>query len=358
MLDIHSIVSQVKHNCNISDAKYWGFYSLCGLLLRFRDLYKTEHNLKPWDEVTHDRIVKWIDRREKLWEKLSSLDFQTIQINNSGYNPFDVKGINARLLKKGFLYGAGYGNHLKPTFIFAKIAKKHKTGRYNIFFTGKEFARDLSTSPAMLQGNTIIARQETMKLFLMNKFVEMQSYKHDTALSCAFSEYGISKNITVKFPARDFKRRFSSTARKELSTYIYHEIGEASQRKIMGKWWKELIFKKPYNRTELLLRGLKDILADTCKQGMLAHIIEQKKAGSLCFYIAFLGGFRKIMFHNIVTAYDEFLKSRNWDLIERARRDGYKKAKESIKILKEITFIKKCSHDEIERKLLKIFTEG
>jgi hypothetical protein len=41
MIDIESFTSQVKRNCNISDAKYRGYYSLCGLLLRLRDLSYT-----------------------------------------------------------------------------------------------------------------------------------------------------------------------------------------------------------------------------------------------------------------------------------------------------------------------------
>ncbi len=67
-LDINSIASQVKHNCNISDAKYWGFYSPCGLLLRLRDLYKIEKGLKPWGKVEPDEIGDWIGKREKLNE--------------------------------------------------------------------------------------------------------------------------------------------------------------------------------------------------------------------------------------------------------------------------------------------------
>jgi hypothetical protein len=46
MLDIETLASQVKFNCNISDAKYWGYYSPCGLLLRLRDLYTTEKEIK------------------------------------------------------------------------------------------------------------------------------------------------------------------------------------------------------------------------------------------------------------------------------------------------------------------------
>jgi len=165
MLDVHSIASQVKSNCNISDAKYWGLYSPCGLLLRLRDLYRMEKGLKPWEQAEPDDIGAWIGEREKLWEELDALDFQKITINGKKYRPFDVKGINDILLREGLLYGAGFGNLLKPTFFLAELVKKNKSGRYSIYISGREITRDLSTAPAMLQGNTVIARQETMNFF-------------------------------------------------------------------------------------------------------------------------------------------------------------------------------------------------
>ena len=56
MIDINSIATQVKHNCNISDAQFWGLYSPCGLLLRMRDLYKAEHNLSSGDSVDQEDV--------------------------------------------------------------------------------------------------------------------------------------------------------------------------------------------------------------------------------------------------------------------------------------------------------------
>lgn len=42
MVDINHIAAQVKENCDISDAKYSGIYSVCGLASRLRDFYKWE----------------------------------------------------------------------------------------------------------------------------------------------------------------------------------------------------------------------------------------------------------------------------------------------------------------------------
>ena len=45
--EISDLQRQVQKNCDISDARHAGVYSLCGLLLRMRDLYKWEHRMVP-----------------------------------------------------------------------------------------------------------------------------------------------------------------------------------------------------------------------------------------------------------------------------------------------------------------------
>jgi len=67
MTDIQSLACQIKHNCNISDARYWGMYSLCGLLLRLRELYKVEKGIRPWGKHTSTRYRRMDNRqRESL----------------------------------------------------------------------------------------------------------------------------------------------------------------------------------------------------------------------------------------------------------------------------------------------------
>ncbi len=352
MIDINSIALQVKVNCNISDAKYWGLYSPCGLLLRMRDLYKIEKGLKPWEKVEPDKMGEWIEKREKLWEALSTFDFQKIEINGKKYYPFNVKGINAVLVNHGFLYSAGYGNLLKPVFILAELSESSRKNKYGIYITGREIARDLSTSLAMLQGNKIIMRHETMNLFFWNKFEEMRAMKCSGSLFYAFSEYGISKGAFQELSPEELEKRFAKIAREEILTYIYHEIGEASQRKILGRWWKESLLELPYSRAELFIRGIKDVLSDTCTSGMLSYIIKNKKTASLYFYVALLSGFRKTIFPHILTAYEEFVKTRDWNLIERARVEGYRKVRGYVDILKEIYDKGRISPAAIEQEVM------
>lgn len=344
MLDIDHIASQVKHNCNISDARYWGFYSPCGLLMRLRDLYKAEKGIKPWDRVRNEEIGEWIGERERLWMKLRSSDFQMVEVGGKKYKPFDVWGMNSVLLKEGYLYAAGYGDLLKPFFMLSTLSMELRSGRYRIYISGREFSRDLSTSPAMLQRDMIIARHDAMRFFLWGKFEEITERRHDSILSHAFREYGLLRDIR----SEGFEELFERLTNEELDTYIHHELGEASQRRLLGRWWKALLMGLSYSRAELFIRAIKDILSDTCNRGMLAYIIKNKKRGSLTFYVALLSGYRKMLFPEIITAYNKFREMHDWSIIDDARVKGYNKIRNYIESLKEYFNKGKLSQKIIE----------
>lgn len=352
MIDINSIAAQVKLNCNISDARYWGLYLPCGLLLRLRDLYRIENSLRPWEKIETRTIGDWIGEREQLWETFQTRDFQNIKINGKDYKPFDVKNINSILEDHGLLYGAGYGENFKPVFIFAEISDHFIAGRYKVLVAGREIARDLSTSLAMIQGNVILARKETANLFLWGKYDEMRARKCSGLLFRAFSEYGLTDEMCMQPSSNAIERILDDITSGEMLLYVHHELGEASQRRVLGRWWRELLLKLPYSRAELFLRGLKDILADTCRTGTLAYIINNRKAGSLYFYVALLGGFRKSIFPEIITAYEDFTKTGDWSLIEKARTAGYTKAKGFVKQLRAIYDSGMVSTEIIERQII------
>ena len=117
-------------------------------------------------------------------------------------------------------------------------------------------------------------------------------------------------------------------ARAEADTYIYHEIGESFEGIHIGNEWKDLLSEIAHTRAEIFARSAKDILSDTSEHGMIQHIISNKKEGSLGFYIVFLSGFRKILFPEIVDAFQDFSKTGDWLSIESARKIGYRKARE------------------------------
>ena len=59
--ELKSFTRQVLQNCDISDAYHAGLYSICGLALRLRDLYKWENQLPPWEERDSSEILDGIE---------------------------------------------------------------------------------------------------------------------------------------------------------------------------------------------------------------------------------------------------------------------------------------------------------
>jgi len=324
MIDVEVLASQIKKNCNISDAKYWGAYSICGLLLGLRELYRVEKGIRAWEEIQQKEIGEWISERESLWRELEDKDFGNVIVDGNVYGPFEVEKINEVLEKEGIIYGAGYGLHMKPSFFLADIISKKTVDDYKIYIAGSEYVRDLSDYPAMLQDKTIFARLDTTRLLLWGKFEELRLRGSKGALAFAFLRYGITPE---EEPSEDINRRLSLIACSEVETYVRHELGEAFEGEKLGDEWKVMLAGLSSYRAELFVRGVKDLLSDTSEKGMLKYIIENQKEGALGFYIVFLGGYRRLLFPEILKAFERFTETEDWGLIDDARKAGYKKAK-------------------------------
>lgn len=321
MFQIDDITDQVLENCNIADARHAGLYSICGLALRLRDLYKWENRLDPWIENDPSEVLKWIGDKEEIWDQLLETDFDNITLSGHRFDPFDVKGINAILEPRGYIYGGGYARSLKPSFFLAVIEDKKEINGITIFVLGKELARDLLTIPALSQDNCIYARKESARLYLWDQiFYIKKSGRY--ALKFGLEDYGL-----IEQTPEDLHRNLSSIAANEIETYIYHELGEMQDTVFDRKLWQEIIAAFPHTPIELLTRSVKDLLADTSGYGTLQHIISERKTASLAFYVAFLESFTKILFPQIIDAFPKFTQTRNWELIEEAMTEGYQSAK-------------------------------
>jgi hypothetical protein len=321
-LNLNRLISQVKINCNLSDAKYWGNYSICGLLLRLRELYRMENRIMPWEQLINKDVATWISNRENLWHEIEDEDFIKLSIGEKEYSPFNMKNINKSPEESGIIYGGGIGMNNKPSFFLAELHSIEVIEGYKTYISGNEYARDLSVHPAMLQGNIIFARRNALSTLLWDKFEEKALKRHGGAISYAFSYYKIYEDTV----SENVYSKILEITENELETYIYHEIGEAFEGKRLGRDWKRMLSKIQNRRVEFFVRGIKDVLSDTSETGMLKNIIENDKKGSMGFYISFLEGFRKLIFPELLNAFKNFAETGNWTLIEKARNEGYNRA--------------------------------
>jgi hypothetical protein len=314
--DFEDIISQIKTNCNISDAHFWGNYSICGLLMRFRELFRNEKNMMPWEQISHKEITDWIAAKENLWQELENENLNNIMIKGRSYDPFDVDDINSALLQGNLVYGAGYGPYMKPSFFVGELLYKEARQKLHILISGDEFARDLSAYPAMLQDARIFARKDVLVTIMWDKFEEFKAKKGSRALAFAFSQYNVCPD---DYSTDDIHDRIYAICQQELETYIHHELGEAFEGERLGSEWKHLLCAVRDRKVEFFLRGIKDVLSDTSEQGLLKHIIENDKKASLGFYISSISGFSKLLFPEILNVFDDFAVTRDWSRIDKAR---------------------------------------
>ncbi len=320
MIAIEDITAQVLENCDIADSQHAGLFSICGLALRLRDLYKWEKGLDPWIEKDSAEILDWIGDKEQHWDELTEKDFKDITILGNKYDPFDTGGINDLLEPNGFFYGAGYARGLKPTFFLATVENKKEVNGYPVYIFGRELARDLMTLPALSQDNSILIRQESAKLFLWDQIFYIKKSGR-RALTFALEHFGLRKQRP-----EDLHNHLARIVASETETYIYHELGELLDTGFDRNIWRKVIAMFPQTPIEFLARTVKDLLADTSDYGPLRYIIQHRKTTSLAFYVAFIESLTKELFPEIIDAFGEFTQTLNWDVIAQATADGYSTA--------------------------------
>jgi hypothetical protein len=327
MLDQGEISKQVARNCAISDALYAGYYSVCGLALRLRDLYKWEKGLAPWQEGEPAAVLEWIGQKEATWEILMEEKFEPLTIGAASYDHFDATAINAVLEPGGLFYGAGYLQSLKPSFFLARLEDKRKLDGCNAYFLGEELARDLLIVPALSQADQVIIRKDAARLFLWNQiFFIRKSAK--PALAFALGTYGVRDG-----DYEALKQHFQQIASEEVEVYLHHELGEIRETQFDRQIWRDLVATYPHTPIEVLARAVKDLLADTNEVGNLSFIAREKRTASLGFHVAFLDGVRKELFPEIVAAFKTFTESGDWNAIQDAISAGYERGRHIAKRL-------------------------
>jgi len=310
--------SSIKFNCDISDARFWGYFSVCGLLMRYRDLYRSEQGLKPWTEIDRNAIMSWIAAKEARWPDLEQREFRDLTIDGKSSDPFDVEGINRALGGHQLVYGAGYGMYMKPTFFLAELRSIRTISGLTVYTSGRELVRDLFTAPGMLQNDAIFLRLEPLVMLLLYKFSELNA-RRITALEDAFAQYGFKQRQLLD---DTFEKRIEAMAERYADILLLHEVAESLEE---AAEWKDILIWSEDRTVELYLRAIKDLMADTSDHGPYKKIVDTRDRGALSLSVALMEGFRKTLFPEIREAYQEFMHQEEWEIIENACRAGYER---------------------------------
>ncbi|GAQ94004.1 hypothetical protein TAGGR_1169 [Thermodesulfovibrio aggregans] len=298
----------VRYNCNVSDANYWGYFSICTLLLRLRQLFKIEKDLEPWDKINNEDIFPWIEKKEETWKELEDAKLIPIRINGKSYSPFDIDNINNAIVNDGFVYGAGFALFMKPSFFVGLIHNVEKIEGYDVYFVDKEVVRDIFSSPGMSIEKKVYIRLTDIKYRIWE---ELHSW---------IGKKGLYEYILKKFgnpsewqnPFREFKEIID----KYSKIVLYHEIAE---QQVSIPKWNEMIKECNNSKTEHILRGIKDFVADFSEKGPLHKAFIEKDKEFLALYIIFQGAYQKKILKPALLQIEKALIADDWDAIEEVR---------------------------------------
>lgn len=250
-------------------------------------------------------------------------ELHKVIIDGRYYDPFDVTGINSVLRTEGLAYGGGYGTFNKPTFFIAKLESTRDLLDYRVNYTGAELCRDLAAYPAMLQDSCIYVRPEVLSIFIWDRFQELKANRFSLFTKRMFAEYRIQSTDSQ---CPELYKKIIDMVCDASEVFVLHETGEAYEDEYSDDW-HEILSEGCDKATELFLRGIKDVLADTSVMGPLRLIAERRDSAGISFFAAFLDGIRKEIFPEIRDAFQQFVESGDWSVLENARRTGYHRAK-------------------------------
>jgi hypothetical protein len=311
-LDLDKLKSKVRFNCDVTDARHAGMYSVCGLVMRLRDLYKWAHRIPPWQEDASDEVLEWIGDKESCWEALMAEEFQGLSINGKIFDVFDTAGVNQLIHPLHLFYGAGYAHSLKPTFFLADIDDVLSIDGWSVRVLGQEHARDLLTLPAFTQDGQVVLRTEAGRMYLWDQIL----YLANTGRR-AF-EFAIGKCGLGDSAPETLRHNFDRIWKVQKNLYIRHEVGELEETVFDRDIWQEMLAAFPHTAVELLVRTLKDLLADTGDRGTLPDLIRHRNAAGLGLYMAFGNGITRALTRPLACAFDDFIVEADWDRITEA----------------------------------------
>jgi hypothetical protein len=316
---LRGFIRQVRWNCRLASAGGAGAYSLCGLLLRLRQLYKWEHGLKPWQEPDSDAVLAWVAEQERLWDSLEDAPWQPLYWGAGIFEPQEVDAVNRLLLPMGLAYGAGLSRGLKPTFFLGELAEVRRQGELTILILGPELARDLDGTPALCQGSLIYARQEALGYYVWDRLADPVQQNNEF-LKIALAGYRLRLMDLLRDPEAH-QEKYQELLAGELEAAIRHEIGEALEPSLR-RALPAVLAAYPQTRVEHWARGLKDALAEVNEWGRLAYLIETRNLSSLALMLAWRPGLYPLLLPELEPAFRRVAAQRDWEALEEARQQA------------------------------------
>jgi hypothetical protein len=308
--DLPALATAVQRNCHISDARHAGNYTLCVYLLKMREFFRWEQSQAFGATLSNADIGQWLTEREALWNELENADYAAIDTPAGAIDPFESAAINRHLLPAGLVYSGGIGFKSKPHFYLAELEREEHHGDYHILVSGREFARDLTSPPAMSQGRTVYMRRESFQRMIWERIEEWRWNRPENAMAAAIGCYDFDTDVETALAAM---------TDNELEAAILHEIGEIrAGERLPG--WGDMMVDISFTKAEIMARAVRDHLADLLST--LPTLLQQDHAASIHFWFANLTNMRKHIFPTMQSAYARWREDRDTRLLRQLVSDG------------------------------------
>lgn len=300
--NLAQLSAAVQHNCHIADAEYAADYTLCVYLLKMVEYYRWEKHYPFNFNLPKEIIGAWMSEREALWATLANTNFAPLVIKNQDFDPFDSQGINVQLLPQGLVYSGGYGAGGQPHFFLAQLHSiRTLENGARVLISETEYARDFTAPPAMLQGQTLFIRRESLRRMLWERYSEWRWQPRDNPMGRAAQHYPFTD---------DPDTALKLMAEAEIEPVIWHEEGEYQVSLVLGETWGGWLAGCSRSRLELLLRAVRDHYADALVT--LPQLLAQQQPANWHFYLANLRGWRQVSFPALITAYQHWHQTGSW----------------------------------------------
>lgn len=339
------LIRDIGFNCDISDAKGHGLYSLCTMFLTLRNHYKWEKKLAPWSEPEPADLLDWIEQKENYWQQLQHQSLKGLRLGTTVIEPFEVERINNLLGNDKRYYGAGYGRSMKSIFFLAEIVQQKTTAGLPVVILGREIVREMASPFALLQSGSIIIRKEPFRYYLWDQLQELHGSSR-RSFRPFLDHYDLLKDDVLDL--QQLRRRLDTIVDQQLEMIIRHEVGECNQKALGMTTVKKMIVRFPGSRIEHICRAIKDVLADTCPDGVLAFIISEQKLSSLSLFLGLLDGLREVLLKELVRVSRPHGPCPDWQQLSQAREHCWQRLAKSAAQLNELADqLEACSNANV-----------
>lgn len=281
-----AMATSVQANCDLADALHAREKSMCTYLLGMREYFRWAAQLPLGAMPDRARLSEWIAQREREWDALhqrSDAGYDQLPLAG-GIDPFNEDAVNRELQAQGLVYGAGLGLFGAPLFFLAKRESEQVRDGIRVIVAGKELARGVTAAPAASRGGTIVIRTDALRRWLWTRAEAARRGSHDAAFARVLRAYDADSDADVAV---------EHMARGETETLVLHEIGELRAGELLGDQWEEMLLAVDDRRTEVVLRAVRDLLADCLVT--LPTLTARRADASLLFLIANFDGMRRAL---------------------------------------------------------------